>query len=268
MKATFSLDSCRAAELAVHHKESTKMTVVQRQPTNTLGMVADWSAPPMAGRNIHVSKDDLNVCAALCCGISYIDQNHGCLPLCHGHQQVLCFAQDGMCLGGPLLAGDNHDKSLEVFCTFFGATLYPCGHGVVGCCKKVKDYYPDVPEMAPKGEYLSCIGMCGFCCTANCTIYLKEPTTCCSKQCYCFSCIYDECAMPCDKAVLVACNCPWLPGLMLCQSGKFQCSCCPKAGTYFEVANLTEALEPATFAGGVVDGEPKSTGCLDSTRRA
>jgi len=35
-----------------------------------------------------------------------------------------------------------------------------------------------------------------------------------------------------------------------------------------EVANLTEALEPATFAGGVVDGEPKSTGCLDSTRRA
>lgn len=48
-------------------------------------------------------------------------------------------------------------------------------------------------------------------------------------------------------------------GLMLCQSGKFACSCCPKAGTYFEVANLTEALEPATFAGGVVDGEPKST---------
>ena len=35
-----------------------------------------------------------------------------------------------------------NDKSLGLFCTFFGITLYPRGQGVVGLCKKVKDYYP------------------------------------------------------------------------------------------------------------------------------
>lgn len=116
-----------------------------------------------------------------------------------------------------------------------------------------------IPRDAPKANYCPLFGMCFCCCTDICTIYLKVPTICCSNQCYLWSCIYDECSMPCDKAVSVACGCCYLPGLMLCQSGKFACSCCPKAGTYFEVANLTEALEPATFAGGVVDGEPKST---------
>ena len=65
-----------------------------------------------------------------------------------------------------------------------------------------------------------------------------------------------RCAVPCDKDMPVACGCPWLPGLMLYP----KVACCPKAGDYFEVATLTEALGgPATTKVEVIDAEPKKS---------
>ena len=64
-----------------------------------------------------------------------------------------------------------------------------------------------------------------------------------------------RCAMPCDKDMPVACGCPWLPGLMLYP----KVACCPKAMDCFEVANLTEALGPATTKVEVIDAEPKKS---------
>ena len=37
------------------------MSLIQRQPTNTIGMRADWSMPPAKDRKIHVSKSELAV---------------------------------------------------------------------------------------------------------------------------------------------------------------------------------------------------------------
>jgi len=229
------------------------MSLIQRQPTNTIGMRADWSMPPAKDRKIHVSKSELAVCSACCCSVNYVDFNHGCFPFCHLTKQFLCFANDCKCLGGPL-AGDNDDKTLGLFCTLYGLTCYP----KFGCCQQVKYYYPpdEFPELSPKADYLPCLGGCMCCCTDLCTTYLKMPTTLCSMQGYVWACCYGECAMPCDKDMPVACGCPWLPGLMLYP----KVACCPKAVDYFEVASLTEALDgPATTKVEVIDAEPKKS---------
>ena len=109
---------------------------------------------------------------------------------CHLTKQFLCCANDCKCLGGPL-AGENDDKTLGLFCTLYGLTCYP----KIGCCQQVKYYYPpdEFPELAPKQDYLPCLGGCFCCCTDLCTTYLKFPTTICSIQGYVYACCYQEC---------------------------------------------------------------------------